>query len=1051
MIPSTKTTATYMGHHKHSFVGFLLLLLWSCLNGIGHDLVEGRCWGIEREALLALKEGLTFKEGLIDDSNTLSSWIGQDCCKWAGVGCDNQTSHVIILNLRNPYAESDDPLILQIHSLGGTITPSLQYLKHLSYLDMSHNDFGGIQIPNFFGMLHNLEYLNLSFASFGGQIPPSLGNLSSLQYLDVAQFEEDIHVRDLHWLAGLSSLRHLNLGGVNLNAMGERWIQAINKIPSLLELYLPRCQLAHLPLTLPFLNFTSLLTIDMSENDFNSILPNWLYNLTKLQHLNLQASGFNVTGSTHKQPENLCNLQTLDLSYNYFYGEIKYLLADFQGCWNTSLMWLELSSSEFVGSLPNSLGELKNLQYFAICDNNLTGSLPNSLATLRHLQYLDLSSNSFSGSIPESIGNLSSLRMLDLSNNIMNGTIPESFGQLLELVEVRLNSPSDPFYTVDLDQTFKPWFGVYSIPFSPDGFYPNYYTYNSWNGVFTKAHLINLTSLENIILTVPSPSSLVFNVSYDWVPPFMLKEIHIENCLIGKFPAWLKSQSELILARLSNTGISDTIPETWFSRISTQIKLLDLSKNKIKGRLPRTLVYQDLRFIDLSSNLFEGPIPFWSTETETLYLHDNLFSGPIPENIGELMPGLIELVISWNRLQGSIPSSLCKIKSLEILSLGSNRLSGELPDCWNQSQIIKALDVANNSISGRIPRSICFLTGLQFLLLSKNNFRGKIPACLQNCSGLQSLDVGENRLSGKLHPSIGRNLNILRVGSNSLTGKIPPELCIMNCVHILDLSNNSFFGVIPKCVNKLRMSVIGDPCPWFISTPFSKFKEHATIMTKGTKLDYGGKILEYVNNIDLSRNNLTGRIPEEITTIPGLGILNLSMNHLSGSIPSKIGNLRWLESLDLSHNQLSGQIPQSLSNLTSLSYLNLSDNNLTGKIPSGNQLETLNDPSIYEGNPLLCGFPLPIKCPGDSTSPGSPPTNKNHDDDSNKDYDKIWLAVSIITGFIVGFWGVCGSLALKKSWRHAFFGYVNQMNEKILLWITLKVARYKRRLEEPNN
>ncbi|GLT49221.1 hypothetical protein SLA2020_227950 [Shorea laevis] len=1010
-----------MGHHKHSFVGFLLLLLWSCLNGIGLDLVEGRCWGIEREALLAFKEGLT------DPSSRLSSWIGQDCCKWAGVGCDNQTGHVIILNLRNPYAESDDSLVRQKHALGGTIAPSLQYLKYLGYLDMSQNDFGGIQIPNFFGMLHNLEYLNLSFASFGGQIPSTLGNLSSLQYLDVAQYWNDTHVRDLHWLAGLSSLRHLNLGGVNISATRERWIQAINKIPSLLELYLFGCQLADLPLTLPFLNFTSLSTIDMSVNDFNSTLPNWLYNLTKLQQLNLRLSGFNGFGPIHKQPGNLCNLQTLDLSENYFNGKIKYFLGGFKGCSNSSVMWLRLSDNNFVGYLPSSLGELKNLQYFDVSLNNLTGSLPNSLATLRNLQYLDLSLNSFSGSVPESIGNLSSLRMLNLSDNIMNGTIPESFGQLSELIEVKLNSP------LELDSTL-----------------------NSWNGVITEAHLINLTRLEYIFLPVASPSSLVFNITYDWVPPFMLKEIHIENCLVGQFPAWLQSQIEVNYVVLRNARIFDTIPKAWFSRISSQITQLDLSNNKIKGRLPRTMVSQNLFSIDLSSNLFEGPIPFWSTNASFVCLQDNLFSGPIPENIGELMPGLQELVISMNHLQGSIPSSLCKIQYLEILSLESNKLSGELPDCWNQTQGLHALDVANNSISGRIPRSICYSGGLYMLFLSQNNLHGKIPTSLQNCSRLRSLDLGGNKLSGNLPSFIGEieELYVLLLGSNSLTGRIPHKLCHLRCVHILDLSSNSFSGGIPKCFNNLTMLVIGDRCSMYrrdFYLPFSKFHEHATITTKGTKLDYGTGILEFVNNIDLSGNNLTGRIPEEITKIAALGILNLSMNHLNGSIPDKIGNLRWLESLDLSHNQLSGQIPPSLSNLTFLSYLNLSYNNLTGKIPSGNQLETLNDPFIYEGNPLLCGFPLPVKCPGDSTSTGSLPPNKNHDDDDNRDYDKIWLAVSIIAGFLLGFWGVCGSLAFKKSWRHAFFGYVNQMNEKILLWIALKLARYKRRFEEPNN
>ncbi|KAL7261329.1 hypothetical protein ACSBR1_006889 [Camellia fascicularis] len=51
-----------------------------------------------------------------------------------------------------------------------------------------------------------------------------------------------------------------------------------------------------------------------------------------------------------------------------------------------------------------------------------------------------------------------------------------------------------------------------------------------------------------------------------------------------------------------------------------------------------------------------------------------------------------------------------------------------------------------------------------------------------------------------------------------------------------------------------------------------------------------------------------------------------------------------------------------MSSLTSLSHLNLSYNNLSGSIPSTNQFQTFNDPSIYEGNPKLCGLPLSTKC-----------------------------------------------------------------------------------------
>ena len=31
--------------------------------------------------------------------------------------------------------------------------------------------------------------------------------------------------------------------------------------------------------------------------------------------------------------------------------------------------------------------------------------------------------------------------------------------------------------------------------------------------------------------------------------------------------------------------------------------------------------------------------------------------------------------------------------------------------------------------------------------------------------------------------------------------------------------------------------------------------------------------------------------------------------------------------------------------------------------------------------------------------------------------------ISIIIGFIIGFWGAVGSLILKKSWRYAYFKY----------------------------
>nr|POE65519.1 receptor like protein 30 [Quercus suber] len=54
------------------------------------------CMDSEQDALLKIKEG--FK----DVSEPFSSWTAEeDCCNWRGVGCDNTTGHVTMLDLHS--------------------------------------------------------------------------------------------------------------------------------------------------------------------------------------------------------------------------------------------------------------------------------------------------------------------------------------------------------------------------------------------------------------------------------------------------------------------------------------------------------------------------------------------------------------------------------------------------------------------------------------------------------------------------------------------------------------------------------------------------------------------------------------------------------------------------------------------------------------------------------------------------------------------------------------------------------------------------------------
>ena len=172
-----------------------------------------------------------------------------------------------------------------------------------------------------------------------------------------------------------------------------------------------------------------------------------------------------------------------------------------------------------------------------------------------------------------------------------------------------------------------------------------------------------------------------------------------------------------------------------------------------------------------------------------------------------------------------------------------------------------------------------------------------------------------------------------------------------------------------------------------------------------------------------------------------LGTLNLSRNQLIGKIPQKIGAMQGLETLDFSCNHLSGSIPMSMASITSLSHLNLSHNLLSGPIPTTNQFSTFNDPSIYEANLGLCGLPLSANC--------TPPNNQNDQDDKQDEDDlyMTWFFISMAMGFPVGFWVVCGSLVLNKSWRHAYFLFIDEIIDRLYVFKIVNMTRLKRKIE----
>ena len=845
--------------------------------------------------------------------------------------------------------------------LSGTIhsNSTLFRFPHLQRLNLAFNDFYGSSVSAGFGRFSSLTHLNLSDSGFSGLISPKISHLSNLVSLDLswnvdAKFAP--HSFD-SLVQNLTKLQKLHPSGISISSVFPNSL--LNR-SSLISLDLSNCGLyGRFPDNDIHLPKLELLYLNGNQ-DLSGNFPRFSENNSLID---LSLSSTNFSGELPASMGNLKSLRTLDLSSRRL--TINRLM---------SKLTFYLSDCQFSGPIPSSISNLKSLQTLDLSYCQFLGSIPASLENLTQITSLILFGNHFSGKIPNVFYNLRNLISLDLSGNNFSGQIPPSIGNLTNLYE--------------LDFSHNQLEGAIPSPENENGFSSLTFVrlgYNLFNGtipswLYTLPSLVELDlrhnkftghigefqfdSLVNIDLSM--------NELHGSIPTSIFELVNLSSLILfsNNLSGVLETSKfekliNLIYLDLSNNMLSLTM-SVHSNSMLPNIQILDLSHNNISGMFSWNVGKDTLFYMNLSYNSISGfEMQPWKS-MQILDLHSNLLQGPLPTPSNSTF----FFSVSHNKLSGEISPLICKASSMGVLDLSHNNLGGMLPHCLgNFSEDLSVLNLRRNQFHGIIPQTFLNDNSIRTLDFNTNQLEGLVPRSLIICKELEVLDLGNNKINGTFPHWLGAlpKLQVLVLRSNRFHGHIGFSKIIspFMSLKIIDLAHNDFEGDLPEMYFKSLKAIMnideGNTTREYIGEHY--YQDSMMVTIKGLDHEFV-KILNTFTTIDLSSNKFQGEIPECIGNLNSLRGLNLSHNDLRGHIPLSFRNLKMLESLDLSSNKLSGQIPQQLTSLTFLSFLNLSQNHLTGFIPQGNQFGTFGNDSYYK-NTGLCGFPLSQRCTTD--------------------------------------------------------------------------------------
>ncbi|KAJ6417162.1 hypothetical protein OIU84_002962 [Salix udensis] len=370
----------------------------------------------------------------------------------------------------------------------------------------------------------------------------------------------------------------------------------------------------------------------------------------------------------------------------------------------SSLKTLVIYGNQFSGHMPDAFGNLTHLEHFDAHSNMLSGPLPSTLSFCSKLHVLDLRNNSLTGPVDLNFTGMPSLCTLDLAANHFSGPLPNSLSDCrgLETLSLAKNE-----LTGKIPESFAKLSSLLFLSLSNNSF-------------------VDLSGALDVLQHCQNLSTLILT----------------KNFVVRKFPGNVSGFQNLMVLAFGNCALKGHIP-VWLLRCR-KLEVLDLSWNHLGGSIPSWIgQMESLFYLDFSNNSLTGEIPTSLTDLKSLisansssphltasagiplYVKRNQSASGLPYKQASSFPPSI--LLSNNRINGTIPPEVGRLKDLHVLDLSRNNITGTIPDSFSQMENLEILDFSSNNLYGSIPSSLEKLTFLSKFSVANNHLRGQIP------------------------------------------------------------------------------------------------------------------------------------------------------------------------------------------------------------------------------------------------------------------------------------------------------------------------------------